>query len=485
MDEQNRYSDDEKVIDVADLIAELLRRWRSILVVSLIAALIGGVSAVIKKNTVVSSESEETASIEEALTQEQIYKVDELYRDYLVALRSSDLEDDYYQKSILYNLNPSEIIEYQIEYSYTSSNQDIVSSYQYSLLDTDDYKKIAEIMGKPDSYLYAGELISISDVGSTDNSNIEYMTEQLPEDTYQGLFFIDIRATSEEEIQGIADIVTNAVEKHTEDLKETGITVTISKINEQYITDDQTSQITVPTYNGQNNQSVYASVEALSEDERAYFDSLVKGEKESQDTNEQEATENASGESDISIVKYAVIGLVIGWLIMIVVYALAYIMSDTIKVPDDLSRISGKRVLGVLGVPRKYHGLNGIIQSAADRLSSHGEVYDTDDQLSKLSSRIFRLINHQHPCTIFFIVDNSSKDNQVLIQQFKIFLMNEDISVQLCDPSTDINVLNQISKNDYCILIGKLKVSKCTRLQSNQVLCSETGADLLGTVSLI
>lgn len=173
MEEQQRNIDsDEKVIDLQDLFSELLRHLGSILIVSIVVAVIAGViSYAVSAADLAQDQAEDInvmtqsqAQAKENLTQAEIDEVEQLFYQYTNLHTQTEREASYYSDSILYNLDPSSIREYQIEYLYTSSNPDIAKAMSNQLLDEDDYKKIAEIMGKPDSYLYSYELIHAYDL---------------------------------------------------------------------------------------------------------------------------------------------------------------------------------------------------------------------------------------------------------------------------------------------------------------------------------
>lgn len=489
MEEQQRNIDsDEKVIDLQDLFSELLRHLGSILIVSIVVAVIAGViSYAISAADLAQDQAEDInvmtqsqAQAKENLTQAEIDKVEQLFYQYTNLHTQTEREASYYSDSILYNLDPSSIREYQIEYLYTSSNPDIAKAMSNQLLDEDDYKKIAEIMGKPDSYLYSYELIDAYDADTDSSSSEPVYIIDGQDYLYRGAFYVSIKAETEDEINQIADVVRQAMTDHVADLQDSDPDLEVTETGAQYVTTIASS--TLPSDAAVDATAISdleSKVSSLSDDEQNYYQYLLNREMKVRGSYTVE--DNTAG----TVVRATAIALVCAFAVMIILYVLAYVMTGSVKTIEDLSMLSGRAVLGVLRTPVSYRGINGPAERAADRIACHGNRYELEVQSSLIANRIQRFTRNANRNHVFLVLDSATDEERDLLKKACQSPELNGLTIEMGNPSVDTDFLKKMDAQSVCVLVGKLKVSKAQDLQNNITICRETGSEMIGMVAVL
>lgn len=495
MEEQKRrdlsvQEDDDATIDICDLFADCLRHWKSIFTVGLVSSLLVGVSSFYKsynslqKHAVIQDEYSASISKKEAqgkLTSEQIGNIEQLYYQYLSANNNLDREKDYFANSIAFNMDASKIVQFRIEYSYSSYNPDICSSFATQALTEDDYKSVAKIMGKEDSYLYAHELIWFED-GShiSDSDRIISIQDNNTDDIYRGVFYINIKAESKEEISSISDVVRKSVKRHVSEITKNGIALNLHEIGGQYVTTDFSQVITYPDYVSDTLSQLSNKINGLSEEEKIYFDYLLENTQKTRGTYVMKDT------TVHDTLKGVLIGLFGGWFVMVLVWAIAYVVSGTVKTADDLAVINdGTAVLGVLRRTPSYRGIGRKILRQADKLSCHSNTYELSAQAPLISERIARFAANAGKEKVFVILDSCAEEDRELLN---LVIKSEELqklSIEIGNPVADHDFLKSMDENSVCVLTGKLRVSNKDNLRNLGVICRETGAQMVGSIAII
>ncbi|MDD7679106.1 MAG: hypothetical protein PUJ06_01210 [Stecheria intestinalis] len=482
--------DDEIILDMSDLFANLLRHWKSILIMGLVSALLmGGVSYYkslisLQKDAVNQEENTSNLSKKEAqgnLTAAQIGNVEQLFYQYLSANNNLDLEKDYFANSIAFNMDPSKVVQYQIEYSYSSYNPDIRSSFSAQTMTEDDYKAVAEIMGKEDSYLYAHELIWFEDGSDlSDSDRTISIQETDSDDRYRGVFYVNILAESKEEVSTNSEIVRKAVKRHASEILNSGIALTLHDLGGQYVTTNNSQVIHYPDFVGDSLNQLNSKLNGLSEEEEIYYNYLLKKIQKSRGTYVMKDT------TAHDTLKSFIIGLFGGWIVMVIIWCIAYVVSGTVKTADDLAVINdGTAVLGVLRRTPSYRGLGRNILRQADKLSCHNNSYELSAQAPLISERIARFAANAGKEKVFVILDSCAEEDRELLN---LVIKSEELqklSIEIGNPVADHDFLKSMDENSVCVLTGKLRVSNKDNLRNLGVICRETGAQMVGSIAII
>lgn len=536
MDQQlHNYNDDEKAIDLRDMFAELLRKWKQILTAAVLGAVIGCAAACVKESNSQQIQNDPVAvtsavdSTRAALDEPTVANVEELYLQYIDARKQLQIYTNQYMNSLYNSFDPDNTLTYQIEYTYESDQTGIALSYIQQTLSVEDLQSIGAIYGlNPENYRNV-DVVSITDqenniasgtVGNADaihdgentdtihggdnteepaaTSDADSNSLIIIQSSYKGLFRVTIAADSQQHAEQTADIVEKAITRHTEDLANNGVTISLHKTSEQYVTSDRAAWRS----NLQADSAVYnvmQKVNALSDDSKAYFNALVNDDLSGQnEQNTEKNMESAAGTEDTSeltedsaastgtvvsgksVVKYSGIGFIAGLALIIFLYILIYVCSDTIKTPDDLEQLCGMPVLGHLYNDPVYHGISGKVNHAADRMEFHGSIPSLTTRLPLTAIRISNRMANDNIKNIYLIADRLSDNESDILQQLQNQPQLKAHTISTIAFDKNYNLVENISKQDAFIILGKLKNSQTSTINNLIQVASETGARFLG-----
>lgn len=484
--------EDEKEISIADLIAEVLRRWKSILAVSAAAALIAGIITYAGGSADIrAAESDNTAASEQEAAKRSLSASQASAIEYLVQesdrfSRVFEKTSDLYQNSVLNDMDPDSLLFYRIEYTYSSANSDFIYSYE-NVLGEDEYKEIASIIGRADSWPYVSGLVRFyrpNDSAGADSSQVTISDS----DVRTGSFYVIIQAETSEEAEEIADVVRGAVTAHTDLLKKAEPTLDVSEVEGKYV-----SELPRDSYRNDETQfdnlSTYRSiVNSLTDDEKTYYDYLISHNVSSGNNTEADISSSAAAaktDNARNALKKGLIGLVAGWAVMVILYILAYVCTSSVKTADDLDQISHQPVLGILRSKEKRKGLDGAVNRLADRIAYSGNAYHQESQLPLIASRIARISGNNGAKSVYLLTDTASDDSRSLLEKLQEQKEAGGIRLVIGNPAVDTDLFESMKSDSVCVLIGTLKHSWNADLTQLMTISKETGSKLIGTVAII
>lgn len=492
-----------KSIDVSDMFAEVIRHWKSILLVGVVFALIGGLVSYHKSASEIEASHEDAGvaeeNVRENLTEAEAIEVERLYYQYSSLKFILDQEEDYYSNSILYNIDVDNLLQYRIEYVFSTLNEDLVESFATQTLDENDNHNIAEIMGCPDQYMYANELVTFMDTEDNENSNTVLNIKSEEDDTMlRGVFFVDIKAESEDEIEQIADVVRKAVDRHKQELESAGVVVNLSETSAKYVSPDSVTPYENQNENNDRFTTLSNSVSKLSNDQIAYYNYLILAdENENNEAISDSQTVSSSENSEKTDIqekgalkptvskKYVAVGFVGGAVLMFLLYMLIYIMSSSVKTPEEFAGIVGGNSLGVINRRAQNKNAGGALNKALDKMAYHGKRYTPSVQLPLIASRIQRFADSQNVENIYLVLDSSSDDGRGFVKQLAEREELKGFHVEIGDPTEEPDFFKRMDEKSVCAVVGTLKRTKISNIQQLVSICNESGTGIIGSVSVV
>lgn len=344
---QNRQTTENNVVEI-DLLALLLfslKRWRVLIVLAIVFALLfGGVEA-FKMRDALSGSADASKSISESTEKtdpetEYENSKDVMEKQLASANQSLAEKKDYMESSILYNLDSSKVNRVKLTYNVKTQNEgdgqfgfshtsSVVSAY---LNDIDSGNFYSDIDSKTEAK-YLRELVKAYNSKASDNALLDN----------DGVFTVSIVGKDEKQAEKIASAIKNEIDASKEKIEKDVYPHDIVLISERkYVTDDNTeldtNDIDVAANQYYVNQKVY-QITAL----------ITNIEAQMKNLSEPESDEAADSKSLAmhQITKYAVIGLLIGIIIFFCFYAALYALSG--KVYDTKKFSSSFRNVNLLG----------------------------------------------------------------------------------------------------------------------------------------
>lgn len=369
MDYNSTY---EQEIDLKDLMFAVLHKWRPIILIAvLLAIVLGGF-----KGATTYKKQNDPEVIKEA---EEKYQDDlELFNKNKATCEreienlKTDIanQQEYLEKSIWINMSPYDVCESRVDLYITTDyeimpgmvyqNMDytdtILQAYQALLTSSAVMEDVAKTVGTEPRYLR--ELVSVS-VG-TNSGKLNH------------LLTISVKHTTKRDAQKVMDeIIEHMNEMHEQ---------VVASIGEH----------TVNTVNNGVSASVDLSLadKQRSETERltTLNDSLETKQKNLEDMEEPEKTVSSRTAALKSGIKYAVLGGVLGGFMVVFFVCVAFLMSDKVYSVRELKNRYKLKILGTM--PVKNRRVFGKIDAWLNRLEGRAGNVDEDAEYALIAANI-------------------------------------------------------------------------------------------------
>lgn len=493
--------DNTQEIDLIDLMRRIVRRWKYVLVMMLIFAVLFDALACLKSvrdrnNYVESDMMQEQENIEEKygaiLSDSEMSEVKLGAEAYITYLKRYATTVNYNNDSILMNLDaesvPTVRLQYYVDTHYVveypviekkDNTAAIVGSYINKLksIPEDVLNMISEELGYQVDAGYIEELICIEN--NDDN------------DVADGNITITIFAKSEEDCRTIVDHIESYIEDATKDISKVYGDYDITLVQEEYYVDVNTDllarqQQQITAVNSLRN-TAYSLSNAFTEDQKAYYRALVNemlSEDEALDVyNEEILVEEGIQESEkittsapeIIYVskKYVAIGLMVGMMIACCWITIKYICSHAIKTTYELSKLYNLSELGI------------IKTKAKTKHSKKGPQFTEEERISMICAGI--KISAQKGELKEIYVTGSCNDEES--ERIKALILD---GLKKCGIAAkvgntivyDPESLELVASSDGVVLVERVDYSLYNDIQKEVELCKRYDVEIIGAVGI-
>lgn len=360
---------EEKVIDLKDMLYAICQKWRRVLCVALIIALLAALwQAFSGVRVMLSDEKMLDAQEKYAVKMSDYEATGERLRAQIDNLKEqSSRQQDYNSKSELMKIDPMNKwvgtfqlyidSQYQIDPSLSFQNVDLtnrlISAYSSYLTSGGVYQEILERVDYLDEIRFLTEVYRVS---SDPNTAI-----------------ITVRCTgkSEADVRALAEIIKEKIDERSVTVSEA-----IGTHSHQVLTESFYPTIDLDLYDTQQANQLavtnYANEIATSTDELSAWER--KG---------QPGREFGAPYTVKQTIKYLIIGFVVGIVAAVVCYAIVYLCSSTLKTADDWRGL-GLPVLGSITGDGRRHAMRKI-DTLVDRIFGRADQ-GTMDQTCRLAA---------------------------------------------------------------------------------------------------
>lgn len=418
-------------IDLFDLVKDIFKKWKVLLVFALIAAILGCLFSLYQIKKPVPAPEVIADNLKSSLTQEEINDVEDAAKIISTYRNMFAKQKAYIDNSIYQNLDPYSIdtltITYYVDNHYqvsypiineTNTLIPIIQTYS-SIFDEDAFFSDIAAKYNVDS-AYIQELVSV-----------DYINE---DETETGVFDVVIYAEDENMLLDLGDYVKKGIDEKKSEI--TGIygDYDISLVSEARgktvdsemakLQSESMERITLIT------KSITEEEKAFSGDKLLYLKFLI----------------HEDSEEKVSFAKNMAVGAVMGFVLGALYCAYKYFSSGTIKTDDEIKEIL--------------------------KVDSFGNLDNPDYMLSKINSVV-----SANDCKRIAIVTTGN---------------DEDLLKLADDVSCDVLVLNDVlnSKEEFeklalcdsAIMVEKLKSSKRKEVIARKSAISSADAKLLGVI---
>ena len=325
MNNQKSYSTETPLINLVDLLWSILLHWKSVVVIALIFAALGGLYKGIteyKKYLDKEYVSSQEAAYQNAM---DYYTYEKQRLESRVSIIKDEIirQDEYAEKSILLNTDPYETYSSVLVY-YVDSHYEIMPEYFYQNPDVTNalirgYRTLI-LNANIDELLYKNgmEMTSVNPISSSTKSVISAVT-----DNDNGLLTIRITIDTEDHLHILIKEIEDLMSQGYHDLSES-----IGEHTLYQISKSEDVSIDVELLNLQESyRTNYASL----------MNSLNENNKKLSSLTKPTDSTPSLAKVGMSTVKFAVIGGVIGIVLSFAFWLLYYLLGDKLLSPQDIT----------------------------------------------------------------------------------------------------------------------------------------------------
>ncbi|MDO4460277.1 MAG: hypothetical protein Q4C42_09440 [Clostridia bacterium] len=510
----------EITVSIKDLFYRILSKWRVMVVFALIFAIAGGAFSYVssykssqkaydefmagqvededtegdKELNAILNLIEETGSVLNSTEKKQVENAFESYKDFTEQINQIQ---NYLNKSVKMNLNPNAVPTMTLQYlvdnhyeavypviEYTDFTEDIISSYNAKILNTNTCQQILNQIEWETDIAYVRELISVN------KSANNIMT-------------IRIYAPDEATCEAIAVIIQQAIVTETPGVKKLYGDFDLSFIHKQYslnVVSDILSTKQGYVANMNTIAQAYANVEKnLSKNQISYYDAIVnaylhetmKTDAESTDSKsvnpeaetildmvETEVEETAPvvrGKLDIIFV---ILGFIGGVVIVCGVYFLIYIFGRNIRNEDDIREVFGVRVLGTVNAGEKKKLFGFIDRWLGKLFYKRRYVYSNEERYEMITSGARISMAKNNLSKVFVTGVSADEDSRKFAEKLAETLGANSGKSVLDDPVS----LEKMSESDGIVLVERIGESSFDDIRKELELVKENNIKVIGAV---
>ena len=482
---ENRFDEDIE-ISLVDLLAYIIRKWKSIIIVMIICgALVGIIMSIRESGQLNNRYSDLTyADLTREMSQSQINNVSQLYRKYRSYEQQIAYNQDYLNKSYLMRLTPEDACILYTEYAIFSDQGNISSSFSRMALGEEEYKAIAAILGDDVEARYVYELLSVSggdnDEGyvlDIDNSNDLY-TGNIG-NKYKSILITSIRGADRTECEAINNIVDQALQKHLQELSNAGLDVQMSKVGNQY------REIVDTGLASAQQSKMTESTELIAEYQKFIKDNISTLSAEEKDLYDFFAGRDDTVEDHVHWKKYTAIGLAAGMLIMLVIYALRYIFDDVIRTNDEFQMVYGMSVFGNVYLGTKKKGLSGLLNKLADQIAYNRNNTEQYCKPEVLQTRVQQYCEKNNIHSLYIVTDSQNEAIKAFAESVRKYLATFNMKVMTGTPRSEVDALHDFGEAEAAVYVAELNKTSRNSAMDYRKLCDDFNVSLIGAIPVI
>ncbi|MBQ9032176.1 MAG: hypothetical protein IJ106_12095 [Parasporobacterium sp.] len=483
------HDNEIKQINIADMLIYIAQHWRFAVIMLIVFAVLFGVfkgTQKVSTTEVAISDNE----IEKTIT--SLSEVRKKYVEYcakliLVESELRDANDDFLDNWYLMKIDPYNITSFAIEFYLDNhqlhewNNGLIALVNAYAILFNDDTVKnnIVKIISESNDkeiIQYSNGLINI-DI-SDDDKGIFIVT-----------VYSDKNETGTAALDEIEKVVYQNSERIREQLGEHDIYVLGRQIHTSYDSSYRDSIIQNLSVSGSYNVEIDKVYNQITDpNEKQYLEYLIKKEqdKDSNSNYIEEKKEISEGNSFNfkSLVKYGIIGAIIGALIAVVLLALKYMFSNTLKQADSLDTIYNMPVLATMYGENEFYTKHNLkIDKWLRRIRSKEKHNLNAEEKYKLASTKISIACKQSDITKICIISDYLKNEKIvdsIIDKIEDKLQIVKINNILEDPSA----LEELSESEGVVLFEQIDTSFLKDICQEIKLCNKYGKTIIGAIVL-
>lgn len=466
--------EEDTEIDLRDLLAELLLKWKAILALLLVGAILGCSIALMQgggeKKPIT---DEDIANARALVASDKAATVDQLFFQYVSYKELQEDIRDYYSKFAGAKLDKDNVVSMRARY-FVSSGIDSLGDFlpDFALKEA-DYEALREMAPDEDwgATIYdrvsieniSNSRITVSNLNETGTQPVEY------------LFTVTLYGNSEEQCQEMMDIVDAALKREVESLKpiDPEIRITFAGADYDrnvvnYVQNLRKTNIDRMTTSERELTDLTTKVGKLSSEEKDYYNLLQK-----------QYDEVFEVEKKVSWKKWTVIGAFAGAVIAAGAVFLVYLMNGKIQSAGELEQ-TGKLLNRVF-----IKGKKNLFGKWAAGLIRADET-DPTVKADMVATDISILMEKNGKHSLMLLCSGDDADAAGFAEQVKARLLgkNGNLKISIGNPTCSVEELEMAAQADMGVAFAEMKKSKRAMLREWKQICARYKLPLAGSVAV-
>ena len=478
-------------LDMKDLLAALLLRWKKILCWVLVGAALGICFALVKNATAKEQTIEEKiVETREKLSDREAENVERLFSQYK-EYKALELEmADYYSRLTSVPLEEDSVVEISRKYLVCSSIENLGSSLTDSVLTESDYHALRDVSPDEEIGLSIYDRVMLScTIGGTkysnsdflNNSNQIYVFVQQSGDTGPNQYLISVAlyGKTKSDCEEMMTIVDAALQRSFRSLSALDsnmkVITTANEFNDHVFEDVnrlRKSYIDKISSTSKDLTDLNSKANALASDQKTYFN-LLKEQYEREDS-EPKITKTSAR-------KWAVVLAFLGGVLGVALVVREYLFDGTVKTTGEMESAFHIPVLGSIFL----HEKKTLFDRWCSKLCGVDNV-DPSEKVEMLATDLDILLQKANRTTLYLLCSGENKVTMELAEKVKLRLLelNPNLKIYVGDPLTSADEMKKAGLAELGLVIAELAHSKRAVLRQWRQLCSRYNLPLAGIASV-
>lgn len=492
---------EEREINFKDLFMNIALKWRTIIVCMLVFAIFANGFAImktyktVKETKTVQNQSVDLQQYKDELTEDQIVSAEHAYSTYLKYKKMYDEKEEYYENSILMQLDATKTPTVKLLYKVSNCDNmaGLISVLRTTVITKEWCEKTGEELGWKDlDAKYISELFDLKRVddqsdGSSASSSV-IISEN--DDTTYKVLQINVSSKNKKSAQKLAKLINEEIFSKLTQIQKKYQAVTIELLDQDYIETlnselQNNQQSRLDSMNSINN-SINNLTYNWDENQKKYYQALVSNETVEKN---KDATDSATGSISVNFFnfKYILVGVIGGFFLACCWYALCYLINGGLYTSEEMEEYCGIHVLGCLDIKRdekKYR--NSKVDTWIYRIFKGRNMNcSKEEHLDMICTGIKIAAQKGQMHNLYMTSVSNTKEAETVMDELKDRLNGAGITMDygksIIFNSTS---LEKMSLADGIVLVEQIKESIITDIEQEVALCKKYNISVIGAVVL-
>lgn len=490
----NLQDDDESEISLLDLLYHILRRWRSILLFAvLFCVLLGGVKLVKGILTLGSADAKEEQKNYESQLEGYTISKEHLENQIKELTQSIQDKEDYYDHSILMNLDPKKSYKGAVTFVVTDARA-VPSADENRVWSLAIDRKMDSVLGSYAALIQNGTILRNVQNGLSSKLDQKYLAELIyTQVDYQSkLLHITVVGDDKQQAQSISDAIVQGLQNASVQMN---VSVAAHRLEllSSYVGNDADTSIPIgmiPEAGANTSDASYqTSIEEL---QKNYTSSITDMQNQLLDCNNQlselEEPEPPVGASRTSVlkegIKYGIIGFIAGAFVLAFVYALQYLLCGKLMDSDELNDRYGILLLGDYYAP--LHAHTNRIDRWIDRMNGiTGEKQSVESVYALSAANILAQVDAEKNPKLLLMGNAKSEDFNAVATALSEKLCSSGIDVITAgNVNESASAIEKLQEADQVVLIEQRGASRQQDIQKELLTLRKLEKKIIGAIVL-